>query len=44
MLMAETAQYRRYRAPQEDGQALVDPPRASLADVVARNRRHLPPT
>jgi hypothetical protein len=40
MLMAETAQYRRYRAPQEDGQALVDPPRASLAGVVARNRRH----
>jgi hypothetical protein len=41
MLMAETAQYRRYRAPQEDGQVLVDPPRATLADVVARNRRHL---
>jgi hypothetical protein len=38
--MAETAQFRRYRAPQEDGQALVDPPRASLAAVVARNRRH----
>ncbi|HEY4232419.1 MAG TPA: hypothetical protein VGM76_03265 [Lacipirellulaceae bacterium] len=38
--MAETAQYRRYRAPQEDGQVLVDPPRASLAAVVARNRRH----
>jgi hypothetical protein len=41
MLMAETAQYRRFRAPQEDGQVLVDPPRATLADVVARNRRHL---
>jgi hypothetical protein len=41
MLMAETAQYRRYRAPQEDGQTLVDPPRASLAGVVARNRRHV---
>jgi hypothetical protein len=41
MLMAESAQYRRYRAPQEDGQVLVDPPRATLADVVARNRRHL---
>jgi hypothetical protein len=39
MLMAQTAQYRRYRAPQEDGQVLVDPPRASLAAVVARNRR-----
>ena len=37
--MAETAQYRRYRAPQEDGQVLVDPPRATLAEVVARNRR-----
>lgn len=41
MLMAETAQYRRYRAPQEDGQVLVDPPRATLAEAVARNREHL---
>jgi hypothetical protein len=41
MLMAQTAQYRRYRAPQENGQVLVDPPKASLAGVVARNRRHL---
>jgi hypothetical protein len=41
MLMAETSLYRRYRAPQEDGQSLVDPPRALLAGVVVRNREHL---
>jgi hypothetical protein len=41
MLMAETAQYRRYRAPQEDGQALVDPPRGALVTAVDRNRQHI---
>ena len=35
MLMAEAAEYRRFRAPQEDGQTLVDPPRPTLPDVVA---------
>ena len=35
------AQYRRLRAPQGDGQTLVDPPWPTLADVVARNRQHL---
>jgi hypothetical protein len=41
MLMAEAAPYRRFRAPQEDGQTLVEPPRQSLGDVVARNRSQL---
>ncbi len=41
MLMAEAAPYRRFRAPQEDGQTLVEPPRQSLADIVARNRAQL---
>ena len=41
MLMAEAAPYRRFRAPQEDGQTLVEPPRATLGAVVARNRAHL---
>jgi hypothetical protein len=41
MLMAAAARYRRYRAPQADGQTLVEPPRSALADVVAQNRRHL---
>src|SRR5262245_28233848 len=41
MLMAEAAKYRRLRAPQEDGQALVEPPRELLPRVVAANRQHL---
>lgn len=41
MLMAEAEAYRRLRAPQEDGQTLVAPPRSTLAEVVARNRAHL---
>lgn len=40
MLMDQAPPYRRIRAPQEDGQTLVDPPRSLLPDVVARNRRH----
>jgi hypothetical protein len=36
--MEHAAQYRRYRAPQEDGQTLVDPPESSLPEVVHRNR------
>ena len=39
--MAEAPPYRRFRAPQEDGQTLVEPPRSSLGNVVARNRAHL---
>lgn len=38
MLMAEAETYRRFRAPQEDGQTLVEPPRPTLGDVVERNR------
>jgi hypothetical protein len=41
MLMAEAAQYQSFRAPQEDGQTLVAPPRQSLGEVVARNRERL---
>ncbi len=39
--MEHAAEYRRFRAPPQDGQTLVDPPRAALADVVERNRRQL---
>ncbi len=39
--MAEAAQYRRFRAPPDDGQKLVEPPRPALGSVVARNREHL---
>jgi hypothetical protein len=41
MLMDQAAQFRRFRAPQEDGQTLVEPPWPSLPEVVERNRRHL---
>src|SRR5690554_2710806 len=44
MLMAEAETYRRFRAPQEDGETLVDPPRPSVGDVVARNRALLAAT
>ncbi|MEX2092877.1 MAG: hypothetical protein WD971_09380 [Pirellulales bacterium] len=39
--MAEAAEYRRLRAPQDDGQTLVEPPRPMLGGVIARNRMHL---
>lgn len=39
--MAEVVPYRRFRAPQQDGQTLVEPPRKSLGEVVARNRARL---
>jgi hypothetical protein len=41
MLMAEAEAYRRFRAPQEDGQTLVEPPRPRLGGVIARNRAQL---
>ena len=41
MLMDQAAQFRRFRAPQEDGQTLVEPPWHSLPEVVERNRQHL---
>ena len=41
MLMTEAAQYRRFQAPQDDGQTLVEPSAPRLAELVARNRRHL---
>jgi len=41
MLMDQAAQFRRFRAPQEDGQTLVEPPWRALPEVVERNRRHL---
>jgi hypothetical protein len=41
MLMDQAAQFRRYRAPQENGQTLVEPPWPTLPEVVERNRRHL---
>ena len=41
MPIEQSAAFRRYRAPQEDGRTLIDPPRPELADVVDRNRRHL---
>lgn len=36
--MAEADTYRRFRAPQEDGQTLVDPSRPTLGHVVEQNR------
>ena len=41
MLMTEAAQYRRYQAPQDDGQTLVEPSAPLLAELIARNRRHI---
>jgi hypothetical protein len=41
MLMVDAREYRRFRAPPEDGQTLVDPPRPTLARVVTRNRGEL---
>lgn len=41
MLMEYAAQPRHLRAPQRDGETLVDPPRALLAGVVADNRELL---
>jgi len=42
--MAEAETYRRFRAPPESGQTLVEPPRRSLGDVVERNRALLATT
>jgi hypothetical protein len=39
--MALAQEYRRFRAPQADGQTLVAPPRATLGEVVEQNRSHL---
>jgi hypothetical protein len=39
--MAEAEAYRRIRAPQDDGQTLLDPRRSTLGGVIARNRAHL---
>jgi hypothetical protein len=36
-LMTHEIEYRRLRAPQEDGGTLVDPPRAVVGDLVQRN-------
>ncbi|MEX2317982.1 MAG: hypothetical protein WD669_12565 [Pirellulales bacterium] len=41
MPIESAALFRRYRAPQEDGQVLVDPPASELPEVVARNRQRL---
>jgi hypothetical protein len=41
MLMVDAREYRRFRAPSEDGQTLVEPPRPTLPDVIARNRAQL---
>lgn len=41
MLMAPAAEFRRLRAPQQDGQKLVDPPLAVLPDTIAKNRAQL---
>jgi len=39
--MVDAAPYRRLRTPQKDGQTVVEPPRATLGDVIARNRAQL---
>src|SRR5690242_14174376 len=36
-LMTHEIEYRRLRAPQEDGGTLVDPPRAAVGDLIQRN-------
>lgn len=43
MLMVDAREYRRFRAPPEDGQTLVDPLRPTLGRLVAQNRAHLQP-
>jgi hypothetical protein len=39
--MEHASEFRRLRAPQEDGQKLIDPPWSALADVVGDNRQRL---
>jgi hypothetical protein len=41
MLMERATEFRHLRAPQGDGQTLIDPARQTLPDVVAHNREHL---
>jgi hypothetical protein len=41
MLMEQAAPHGRLRAPQEDGQALIEPSWPSLPDLVTQNRRQL---
>jgi hypothetical protein len=41
MLMERASEFRRLRAPQEDGQKLIDPPWSALPEIVADNRRRL---
>ena len=38
MLMERASEFRRLRAPQEDGQKLIDPPWSALSEVVAALR------
>jgi hypothetical protein len=39
--MERASEFHRLRAPQEDGQKLIDPPWSTLPEVVARNRQRL---
>ncbi|HEY3392210.1 MAG TPA: hypothetical protein VGK58_05865 [Lacipirellulaceae bacterium] len=39
--MERASEFRRLRAPQEDGQKLIDPPWSALSEVVADNRQRL---
>ncbi len=41
MLMERASEFRRLRAPQEDGQKLIEPPWHALPEVVADNRERL---
>jgi hypothetical protein len=41
MVIDQPATFRRYRAPQGDGETLIDPSRSELATIVASNRRQL---
>jgi hypothetical protein len=41
MLMERATEFRRLRAPQGDGQTLIDPVWSTLPDVLAHNREHL---
>src|SRR5262245_21102175 len=41
MLMERAAEFRRLRAPQGDGQTLVDPPWPALPQAVMQNRERL---
>lgn len=37
-LMTDAIEYRRLRAPQQDGGTLIDPPRTEVADLLAQNQ------